>query len=74
MWEAHTVYGWHKTTDKQADQQTNEEANPEKLQRLQGQPWLHDPTIGKECAYGYKNSVKLKRLNASDAQSELKVL
>ena len=30
--------------------------------------------IGKECDYGYKNSVELKRLNASDAQSELKVL
>ena len=47
------------------------------LRRLQGQQvqhLLHNPTIWKECDYGYKNSVKLKRLNASDAQSELKAL
>ena len=77
--EAHTDDGWQATTDKQADKRTNGEANPEKLRRLQGQliqlqHLLHDPTIRKECDYGYKNSVKLKRLKASDAQSELKVL
>ena len=72
--EAHTDDGWQAATNKQADKRTNEEVNPENLQRLQGQPWLHNPKIGKECDYGYKNSVKLKRLNASDAQSELKVL
>ena len=72
--EAHTDDDWQATTDMQADKRTNEEANPEKLWRLQGPSWLHNKTIGKECDYGYKNSVKLKRLNASDAHCELKVL
>ena len=35
--EAHTDDGWQTTTDKHADKRINEEANPEKLRRLQGQ-------------------------------------